>query len=836
MTNGPGRSSRGPADRASSPLTIGFLTHYFSRDDISLDLWLGIIEQAREENINVICFPGNAPQSPVGFDSQANIIYNMVDRRSINGLLVWGSGMLGSSNAENVKFLFDSFRDVPTVDIGLALEGIPAIIIDNYQGMYRLCEHLIEAHGCRRLAFVRGPVDHPEADLRFTAYKDALREHGLAYDPRFVVTGNFLRAAARNVMQSFLDKCPAVPDAVVAVNDLSAMGVIDELSTRGISIPDRIKVVGFDDLEESQYLKVPLTTVRQPFYEIGRMAVNSILSLIRGEKLPPVTTIPSRLIARQSCGCLNPLVTRSTVELPSGEHYEEKGLELEDFLVAVVTREIEPFFSPSASRARTIASVVTAAVEELERETGAFLVAFGRELTSANSSADIDFFHSLLSELRRAFLPVVAGDTERLLKAENLWQQGRILISDYAQRLAILLGYQKTNQNEILQNVNRVMITSFDMDRFIASLAEALSRLELKCCFLSLYEDRPSLATSRLLLGFVDGRRLDIGREGIVFPSIELAPVGLLPKNRRANFIVHPLYFEKDQLGFIMLEEGPQVGIVNEILRAQLSAAVQGALLFQERGKLLADLEHRARELQSSTEDLARANSDLEQFAVIASHDLKEPLRKISLFADRLKAGEGGLTDGERREYLDRMQAACLRMKTLIQNLLTYSRLSSQVAHFTRVALTDAVRGALEDLAGSIRASKAVIRVDALPSLPAESHHLRLLFFHLIDNALKFRPADREPSIHIFSRQTSQDGRKYFEITVRDNGLGIEAKYYDKIFGVFQRLHGQHEFEGTGMGLAVCKKIVERHQGAIRVESALGQGTDFIVTLPGHEG
>ncbi|MBN2353133.1 MAG: substrate-binding domain-containing protein [Spirochaetales bacterium] len=837
MMRGKKRPSSGPArERAASP-TIGFLTHYFSRDHISLHIWMGITDQAREENVNLICFPGNAPHSRTDFDAQANIIYKLIDRRNLDGLLLWGSGMLGATSAENLKFLVDSLREYPMINIGLSLQDIPGILIDNYRGMREACDHLIERHGCRRISFFRGPDGHEEADLRFSAYRDSLKDHGLEYDPRLIISGNFLRNDARVSLRAFLDERRELPDALVAVNDLTALAVVDVLNERHIAIPDQVKVVGFDDLDEGHYLKMPLTTVRQPFYEIGKMAVRSLLARMQGEDIPLISTVPSRLIVRQSCGCLNPLVTQSAVELPAlPPEKPVRPAAAADLLASALTHDAASFIGQDATRALTIERISRAAADEIIGGSGSYIDAFNRELSQSNWQDDIDFFHTILSGLRRSFLPLVSGETNKLIHAENLWHQSRVLVCDFARRLAILAGYAKSRHNEILQNVNRILVTSFDIDEFFNSLAEALAQLELTCCFLSLYEDRQSHAFSRLRLAIVDGRRLDIDRDGIRFPSVELTPPGFLPQNRRTSFVIQPLYFEKEQLGFIILEEGPELGIVNEILRAQLSAAVQGALLFQERGRLLTALEQRARQLQESTDDLARANAELEQFAVITSHDLQEPLRKISLFADRLKETGGDRDEGRRRDYLDRMQAACLRMKALIRDLLTYSRLSSQVAHFTDVDVADAVRQALLDLGNAVDRSRAEISVEELPTLLAEEHHVRLLFYHLLGNALKFQPGGRIPRIRVFSRTLSRNGRTHYEITVEDNGIGIDPKYYEKIFGVFQRLHGAREFEGTGMGLAVCKKIVDRHKGSIRIESEPGKGARFSVTLPASRG
>jgi DNA-binding LacI/PurR family transcriptional regulator/signal transduction histidine kinase len=820
-------------DRQPPRLTFGFLTHYFSRDHMSLSLWQGIADQARLENVNLICFPGNAPQSHAWFEAQANSVYRLVDKKNIDGLLVWGSGMLGSTTLENVQSLFHTFRDFPTVNIGLILEDIPGIVIDNYEGVIAACSHLIEEHGCRRIAFIRGPENHQEANLRYRAYEDALQRHHVALDERLVITGNFMREVARRLTTVILDERRIRPDAVVAANDLMAMGVLEELSARRISVPDEVKVIGFDDLEETQYLKVPLTTVRQPFYEMGRLAVKKLVALIRGQDDREITTIPSVLVTRQSCGCLNPLVRQTPVavsEVSITVTGDDETLQHEMEKTVIEKVQASNVWSEESVHAAFL--ILAAALREIRQGEPVFLATLNRHLARIDSLPEVAFFHSLLTELRRALLPLVHHDPARFLTVENLWQQSRILIGDFAQRMAVLSGFQKLKQYEVVQYINRILITSFAIDEIIEFLADSLVRLEVKTCFLALYEDSASLANARLRLAFIDHQRRPIDPRGILFPSLSLTPDGLRPADGLSNFIIHPLYFEKEQLGFILLEEGPQVGVVNEILRAQLSAAIQGALLFQEKNTLLADLERRARELQASSEDLARANADLEQFAIIASHDLREPLRKISLFADRLKDNAHLQSAPRHLEYLDRMQAACLRMNTLIGELLTYSRLSSQVPHFTQVSLTELMKETLSEFDRQISRTQAVIEVGDLPSLQAERHHLRLLFHNLIDNALKFQVPDRPAVIRISGREVRQDGIVSCEIAVADNGIGIEEKYFDRVFGVFQRLHSTREFDGTGMGLAMCRKIAERHRGHIRIESRPGEGARFVVTLP----
>ncbi|MEX0745450.1 MAG: CHASE domain-containing protein [Phycisphaeraceae bacterium] len=239
------------------------------------------------------------------------------------------------------------------------------------------------------------------------------------------------------------------------------------------------------------------------------------------------------------------------------------------------------------------------------------------------------------------------------------------------------------------------------------------------------------------------------------------------------------------------------------------------------------------------TEALRRSNLELEQFAYIASHDLQEPLRKVEGFGDMLADHLGAALDGEARDYLQRMYAAVQRMRSLIDGLLTYSRVTTKATAFEVVDLNEVVRGVMSDLELRIRETDGKVRVQELPTLNADPLQMRQLFQNLIGNGLKFHRPDQRPRVEVFAEtngraesdgQPPQPGCRLF---VRDHGIGIESKYESRIFVPFQRLHGRDSpYQGTGIGLAVCRKIADRHGGTIRVENTPGGGATFVVTLP----
>ncbi len=233
--------------------------------------------------------------------------------------------------------------------------------------------------------------------------------------------------------------------------------------------------------------------------------------------------------------------------------------------------------------------------------------------------------------------------------------------------------------------------------------------------------------------------------------------------------------------------------------------------------------------------ELQRSNQELEQFASVASHDLQEPLRKIQAFGDRLHAKFGADLGEQGRDYLGRMRSAAARMSTLISDLLAFSRVTTRAQPFAPVDLAAEVGEVVSDLEARLQQTGGRVDVGPLPELSADPTQVRQLFQNLIGNALKFHRPDEPPVVKVRGRVLpGADGRdgEVCEVTVEDNGIGFEEKYLDRIFQLFQRLHGRNEYEGTGIGLAICRKIVERHGGGITARSAPGRGSTFTVTLP----
>ena len=294
-----------------------------------------------------------------------------------------------------------------------------------------------------------------------------------------------------------------------------------------------------------------------------------------------------------------------------------------------------------------------------------------------------------------------------------------------------------------------------------------------------------------------------------------------------------------------------------ELIQARQTAEAAQQALQESEAKyriLATDLEARVLErtkelaaananLMQLNADLGRSNDNLQQFAFVASHDLQEPLRKIQSFGSLLSERYGPTLGKEGRNLLERMTSAGSRMSSLIRDLLTYSRIVPRQETFGLVSLEAIVAAVLDRLMPEIRQRYAQVLLEKLPLVKGDASQLGQLFTQLLTNALKYTPVDQHPLINVTGLlcerselpaqlQPTSPASHFYQICVRDEGIGFDTKYLDRIFQVFQRLHSQDQFAGTGVGLAICQRVVENHGGAITATSQLGRGATFYVYLP----
>ena len=439
---------------------------------------------------------------------------------------------------------------------------------------------------------------------------------------------------------------------------------------------------------------------------------------------------------------------------------------------------------------------------------------------------------------------------------------GRLIESARLVEQEELRRREEARRNAALAEIGRIISSSLDMEEVYGPFAEHVGRLiphdRLAISIIDSGEGTRTYAhvsgldvegegpgTNRPLAGtFGDGViRKGVGQilQGDEWELARRFP-SLTPSLRSGLVSVMgvPLIAKGEAIGLLFLASTSpnaysrgDLDLANNI-GSQIAGAIANSLLYSQRKQAEEALAWQAAEL-------ARSNAELEQFAYVASHDLQEPLRKIQTFGDRLEStGVGALSD-QGRDYVNRMQEAAGRMQALIDGLLTLSRVTSRGQPFVPVEICQVVREVLLDLEVRIEVEGAIVDVGGLPTIDADPTQMRQLFLNLIGNAIKFRREGVPPIVRVHrellhgpeaadSERGESDG--VCQILVEDNGIGFDQSQAGHIFALFHRLHSRGEYQGTGIGLAICQKIVQRHGGTITAIGIPGQGARFIVRLP----
>lgn len=444
-------------------------------------------------------------------------------------------------------------------------------------------------------------------------------------------------------------------------------------------------------------------------------------------------------------------------------------------------------------------------------ENQAFLLSAAKEIVSTTNNIE----KSLKAVTRLAVPKVADWCAVDLLRSNNEFEQ-------------VALSYADSERLKVAKDLRLKKILHCDDSSIMANAVKTG-----KTCFHPYVDSKvlSKIAPDKQSLKQLE----EVGIKSIIVAPISIkgSPVGSITFIT-ADSGIH--YSDNDRMMAEELASRVSLAMTNNALyldtRAELRHRKQlEKELVKERGNLESRVARRTKQLDTLNTELVRSNQELQDFAYVASHDLQEPLRKIQAFGGILENEYGGnLGDGI--DYLRRMHAAATRMSQLIEDLLLFSRVSTRPPTAVDVDLNLILEGVLGDLENQIERTNGQVIVEDLPYVKADPTHMRQLFQNLIGNALKFHKENTSPVVTLSSRPVPGPGNLH-EIIVTDNGIGFDEKYAERIFGVFQRLHARNVYDGTGIGLAVCRKIVERYGGTISVESQPGIGSKFIIRIPG---
>ncbi len=579
-------------------LSVGLFTYELGGDPNSLPLWIGVGEITRRHGANLFCFPANPVRSPIAFEAQANVLYELVGPENLDGLIVWG-GILGVHlGVEEFGRFCERFQPLPIVNVGMLLPGIPSVLVDSYGGVRALVSHLIEVHGCREIAYIQGPPGSPESVDRYRGYCDALTAHGLSVDPGRVAPGDFKKPAGVRAVDLLLERKVRF-DSLVAANDMMALGAMERLQEHGFRIPTDVLVCGFDDIEESAYSAPALTTARQSFRTIGQRATELLFASLSGKEIPQEEIVPADLVLRRSCGCFSPTVERAAAGPLPEPSDEAEGR------AAVLQQVAEAFGETWPGAVETAGELLEACLAEVRgRGQGTFLQTLDQLLQAALSNGQVFVFEDALSALRHGVLRFLPA--EERARAEDLWHQARVRIAEAERQFQGYRRVQVEQRARLLREVSQQLATTFRLHELLEVLARELPHLGIRRGYVALYEhpDRPA-EQARLVLAFGPEGRVPLEEGGRLFPSREIVPPDLMPQEGGLAFVVEPLYFREQQLGFAVFEAHAQDGTTADALRAQISSSLQGARLVQQ-------VERHALQLQAASEVSRLATSILD--------------------------------------------------------------------------------------------------------------------------------------------------------------------------------------------------------------------------------
>jgi PAS domain S-box-containing protein len=462
---------------------------------------------------------------------------------------------------------------------------------------------------------------------------------------------------------------------------------------------------------------------------------------------------------------------------------------------------------------------------------------------------DLGYLNALTDQVAVALSNAeLYAETRRRLKEQTALREASAVISS-ALDLPTVLSHIAEQMAQAV-DATSAYISSYTFDAGVILSTVLAEHIGSQACD---RERVPDLGTTYVEDNLESVQTLQAGRPSVVHwddPNLPEFEKGHMEQYGAQTILYVPLQVKGQLIGFAELWESrrrreftsEEIALCQGIAQ-QAAIAIENARLFEQARQEIAERKRAEKTLQMYAAKLERSNRELEEFAYVASHDLQEPLRKVKAFGDRLKAKYADVFDERGLDYLERMQSAAVRMQDLINALLTYSRVTTKAQPFVPVDLAQTVQDVLSDLEVRIEQVGGKVIVDRLPTIDGDPTQMRQLLQNLISNALKFHRPDEPPVVKIHGQLLNGQGQRSTEgsssggqcqITVLDNGIGFDEQYQDRIFQVFQRLHNRTEYEGTGIGLAICRKIVERHGGSITAQSTPDQGATFIVTLPIH--
>jgi len=557
-------------------------------DTCQCDIWNGIVEHARKNDIHLTAYVGAYQTNNYDFASHFETCFEIIKKsKSLDGIIMFSGFIAGAAGNEVLeKYSSMLVRLLPLVSVSYIIPGTRSVLADNIAGIYDAVEHLIQVHGKRKIAFVKGPDGHPEAEDRFDGYKRALAANGIAFDERCVFPGSFSVVSGQLAMEKLLETPGLSADAIVACDDATAVGVINGLKNHGLLVPADIAVAGFDDDRDSATFIPSISTARQDFYEIGLISAEALLNQMNGKPAEEVTYVSPVFMTRQSCGCLD------KVFLDTEPEHEKDRLET-DSLVSYVSRNFTSLFQTDVPKPQ-IHEWVAALTREIKEEFFSkekFLCLLNDYLICYNQySKDVFLWNKALNILTMG-VELHSDEVECVHTVLSTLILGTALVHDFRLKEGKIREFAIYDERLMLRRIASNLALIFDIDSLATELHKSLPELLIQTAIIGLYQrhiksDDPSAnRTIHTLLGFNGVQKFNINSSidnPILFSDYSTINIYDF-ESERHDLLLLPLFFKDEEYGIMLMPFDPRISVETyETLCANISTAVKGAELIKE--------------------------------------------------------------------------------------------------------------------------------------------------------------------------------------------------------------------------------------------------------------
>jgi phosphoserine phosphatase RsbU/P len=825
-------SQRRAAPRKTIAVLVDYVNHLGAGYEAQLRL--GFERACLKHDVNLLFVVGRHLDSPDPMSAVHNGVYQLVFGGGVDGAILVAAGLGSVCGVDRLVRLTTEMQPTSLCSLGIELPGVPSIVIENHLGMAAVLEHLIDVHGCRRMAFIGGPQKNPDAIARFQVYRQVLAQYDLPFSPELVALGDFTFPTGMLAANVLLE-CGAKFEAIVAANDEMALGAIEALRQRAMRVPRDMRVVGFDDLVTARFSNPPLTTARQPLEKMAALAIEHIVAQWAGRQAPALTRLPVEVVARRSCGCLF-RKGRHSMPCPAPRESQTGILTKEDS--ARLAAQMDQILTQSGvATAVTGEQLLQAVNGEFKGQRDAFLTALDTLLDQAGHCNEFfDDVQMVVTLMRDEFNSV--GATQ----FEDLWDTARRTIalantrSQSEQRSNIELKYY-----ELLRCGERFSgVPSFEALK--RAMAEELPLIPINDVLIA-KSVRGQFNMLEPFVGLRDGIPITLLQTRV--QASQLLTIAKRYFDQRLTAFAFPLTFETEYLGAALF--GSQVGLgVSGMLREQISFALKTIELHEELAKRTAQHER-------SVQERVAATTRMETLSVMAggvAHDLNSALSPLVALPDLILAlvnqlGVDASPEGQRlRSYVGTIKSAAFRATQTIRDLMTLGRQGrTSKAPLDLNWVAASCVSAEPSLAMQSEGYRVAVEMRLFPHpllVNASQYHVERAISNLVRNAVEAIGENGTLTVctsvaHIEKpvgeHETVAPG-EYAMLVVSDTGPGIPRDLIARVFEPFFSNKILRDSSGSGLGLSIVHGVVKEHEGFIDVSSEQGQGTTFTLYFP----